>query len=80
MNDIYKRQKQKNQPGQPVMEENDFVKVWNIIKLTWLTFTGKRLFTELLDDVQNISTDESDDLLKVYQYKDDPIRGACLIT
>ncbi len=45
-----------------------------------MTLTDKRSFTELLDDVQNVSTDESDDLLKVYRYKDDPIRGACLIT
>jgi len=46
-------------------------KIWDRIKLKWLTFTGKRPFTELLDDVQNASTDELDEMLKVYQYKDD---------
>jgi hypothetical protein len=51
-------------------------KIWDRIKLKWLTFTGKRPFTELLDDVQNASTDELDEMLKVYQYKDDPISGA----
>jgi hypothetical protein len=50
-------------------------KIWDRIKLKWLTFTGKRPFTELLDDVQNASTDELDEMLKVYQYKDDPIQG-----
>jgi hypothetical protein len=44
-----------------------------------LTFTGKRPFTELLDDVQNASTDELDEILKVYQYKDDPLSGATAI-
>ena len=51
-------------------------KIWDRIKLKWLTFTGKRPFTELLDDVQNASTDELDEMLKVYQYKDDPISGS----
>ena len=51
-------------------------KIWDRIKLKWLTFTGKRPFTELLDDVQNASTDELDEMLKVYQYKDDPMSGS----
>ena len=41
-----------------------------------MTFTGKRPFTELLDDVQNASTDELDEILKVYQDKDDAMSGS----
>jgi hypothetical protein len=44
-----------------------------------LTFTGKRPYTELLEDVQNAATDELDEMLKVYQYKDDPISGSTAI-
>jgi hypothetical protein len=54
-------------------------KVWDRIKLKWLTFTGKRVYTELLDDIQNAATDELDEMLKVYQYKDDPISGSTAI-
>jgi len=54
-------------------------KVWDRIKNKWLTFTGKRPFTELLDDLVNASTDELDDMLKVYRYKDDPISGSTYI-
>jgi hypothetical protein len=45
-------------------------KVWDRIKLKWLTFTGKRPYTELIDDIANASKDELDDMLKVYRYKD----------
>ena len=41
-----------------------------------MTFTGQRPFTELLDDIEHAMTDELDEMLKVYQYKDDPISGA----
>ena len=33
-------------------------KVWDRIKNKWLSFTGQRPFTELLDDVENAMTDE----------------------
>ena len=36
-------------------------KVWDKIKYKWLTFTGQRPYTELLDDVDNAITDELDD-------------------
>lgn len=45
-------------------------KVWDRIKYMWLAFTGQRPYTELLDDVENATTDELDDILKVYRYKD----------
>jgi len=54
-------------------------KVWDRIKNKWLTFTGQRPFTELLDDIVNASTDELDDMLKVYRYQDDPISGSTYI-
>ena len=44
-------------------------KVWDRIKNKWLSFTGQRPFTELLDDVENAMTDELDEMLKVYKYK-----------
>ena len=50
-------------------------KVWDRIKNKWLSFTGQRPFTELLDDVENAMTDELDEMLKVYKYKDDAISG-----
>ncbi len=40
------------------------------IEFKWLTFTGKRPYTELIDDIADASTDELDDRLKVYRYKD----------
>jgi len=51
-------------------------KVWDRIKLKWLSFTGKRPFTELLDDIEHATSDELDEMLKVYQYKDDAISGS----
>ena len=51
-------------------------KVWAWIKLNCLTFTGKRPYTEYLEDIQNAATDELDEMLKVYQYKDDPMSGS----
>ena len=45
-------------------------KVWNRIKNKWLTFTGKRPFTELLDDIENATVDELDEILSVYHYAD----------
>ena len=43
-------------------------KVWSRIKNKWLTFTGKRPFTELLDDIENATVDELDEMLSVYRY------------
>ena len=54
-------------------------KIWDRIKLKWLSFTGGRPFTELIDDIQNASTDELDEMLKIYRYKDDPISGLLAI-
>jgi len=45
-------------------------KVWDRIKNKWATFTGSRPYTELLDDVQNATTDELDKMLEVYRYID----------
>ena len=45
-------------------------KVWDRIKLKWLTFTGRRAYTELIDDIAHASSDELDDMLKVYRYID----------
>ncbi len=56
------------------MKERDLEK--NIGQNKWLTFTGKRLCTELLDDIENTTTDALDEMLKVYRYKDDPISGS----
>ena len=33
-------------------------KVWDRIKTKWLTFTGRRTYTELIDDITNASSDE----------------------
>jgi hypothetical protein len=54
-------------------------KIWDRKQLKWLSFTGKRPFSELLDDIAHASTDELDHMLKVYSYKDDPISGATYI-
>ena len=51
-------------------------KIWDRIKTKWLTFTGKRPFTELLDDIEHATSDELDEMLKVYQYKDDALSGS----
>ena len=52
------------------MKENVLEKkVWDRIKNKWLSFTGQRPFTELLDDVENAMTDELDEMSKVYKYK-----------
>ena len=45
-------------------------KVWDKIKYKWLTFSGSRPYSELSDDIDNAITDELDDSLKVYRYKD----------
>ena len=43
-------------------------KLWTRLQSKWLTLTGRQPYTELLDDVQQSSSDELDDLLKVYRY------------
>ena len=43
-------------------------KVWDRIKNKWLTMTGGRPYTELVDDVAHATTDELDDFLKVFRY------------
>ncbi len=51
--------------GQQVMKEKDFVKkIWTRIQSKWLTLTGRRPYTELLDDVEHATSDQLDDLLK----------------
>ena len=50
-------------------------KVWDRIKTKWLTFTGQRPYTELIDDIQQETTNELDDMLKVYRYSDDGLNG-----
>ena len=50
-------------------------KVWDRIKTKWLTFTGQRPYTELIDDIQQETTNELDDMLKVYRYLDDGLIG-----
>ena len=44
-----------------------------------MSFTGGRAFTELIDDISHATTDELDEMLKVYRYKDDPISGSTSI-
>ena len=43
-------------------------KLWTRISTKWATLTGRHAYTELLDDVQQSTSDELDDLLKVYRY------------
>ena len=43
-------------------------KIWTRISSKWVSLTGRQAYTELLDDVQQSSSDELDDLLKVYRY------------
>ena len=38
------------------------------MKGKWLTMTGGRSYTELVDDVAHATSDELDDFLKVYRY------------
>jgi hypothetical protein len=53
-------------------------KVWDRIKLKWLNFTGKRPYTGLIDDIQQETTNEFDDMLKVYGYKMDFASGTSI--
>ncbi len=57
-------------------------KLWTKLREKWLSLTGRQAYTELLDDVQQSTSDELDDLLKVYRsdlnnacIKTDPIMG-----
>ena len=43
-------------------------KIWDKLKTKWLTFTGSRPYTELIDDVQQETADILDDLMSVYRY------------
>ena len=43
-------------------------KLWTRISSKWASLTGRQAYTELLDDVQQSTSDELDDLLKVYRY------------
>ena len=61
-------------------------KLWARISSKWTSFTGGRPFTELLDDVTHATSDELDDLLKVYRYdlnnagiRTDPIIGKDIV-
>ena len=57
-------------------------KVWNRIKNKWLTFTGKHPYFELLDDIENATVDELDDMLSVYRYADNiaGTKWCCILT
>jgi hypothetical protein len=69
------------------MKENDFgKKLWTRISSIWASLTGRQAYTELLDDVQQSTSDELDDLLKVYRYnlnnagiRSDPFIGKDII-
>ena len=57
-------------------------KLWTRLQNKWASLTGRHPYTELLDDVQQSTSDELDDLLKVYRYnlnnagiRTDPIIG-----
>jgi len=50
-------------------------KIWDRLKLKWLSFTGNRPYTELIDDVEQEMTNELDEMLKVYRYQDDGLTG-----
>ncbi len=39
-------------------------KVWDGIETKWLSFTGRRAYTELIDDIANSSTDELDQVIQ----------------
>ena len=45
-------------------------KIWTRISTKWASLTGRQAYTELLDDVQQSTSDELDDMLKVYRYID----------
>jgi hypothetical protein len=45
-------------------------KLWLKLQSKWASLTGRQLATELLDDVQQSTSDELDDMLKVYRYID----------
>ncbi len=72
------------------MRGKDLENVWDRIKTKWLTCTGRRTYTELIDVITYASTDELDDMLKVYRYKDnfgsaiagirtDPVEGKDIV-
>ncbi len=42
-------------------------KLWTRISGKWSSLTGRQAYTELLNDVQQSTSDELDDLLKVYR-------------
>jgi hypothetical protein len=61
------------------------IKAWDRIKFKWLTFTSKRPYTELIDDIANASTDELDDMLKdnfgsaIAGIRADPVQGKDIV-
>jgi len=61
-------------------------KIWTGISSKWASLTGRQPYTELLDDVQQSTSDALDDLLKVYRYnlniagiRTDPIIGKDIV-
>jgi len=61
-------------------------KLWLKLQSKWASLTGRQLATELLDDVQQSTSDELDDLLKVYRYnlnnagiRTDPVIGKDIV-
>ncbi len=52
------------------MREKDFVKrKWTRISIKWASLTRRQAYTELLDDVQQSTSDELDDVLKYIDTK-----------
>ena len=61
-------------------------KLWTRLQSKWASLTGRQPFTELLDDVTQSTSDELDDLLKVYRYdlnnagiRTDPVIGKDIV-
>ncbi len=61
-------------------------KIWTRIQTKWITITGRRPYTELLDDVEHATSDELDDLSKVCRYdlnnagiRSDPVIGKDIV-
>jgi hypothetical protein len=61
-------------------------KLWTRISPKWASLTGRHAYTELLDDVQQSTSDQLDDSLKVYRYnlnnagiRTDPIIGKDIV-
>ncbi len=61
-------------------------KLWLKLQSKWASLTGRQAYTELLDDVQQSTSDELDDLIKGYRYnlnnagiRTDPVIGKDIV-